>query len=351
MYTKEQLKRFDYLEKELNLVGINNMLDPLTGVLSRQYILGLAQDLIGKGTPFTFGILDLDNFKYINDTYGHHAGDGVLSGVAQRFADFLEGYGICGRFGGDEFLFIDMKNLEYAQKKEALCKAYEGGTTLRVNIKLEDCEPFTTGTIGCATFPTDAGDYNSLFGLVDKTLYRGKTKGRNCYIIYVEEKHKDIVISQMARHGVYTAMHAMVRQFEMVPGIPNKLRSVMPLLMEELQVSDLYLVNNEGKVCAVRNESVTGYAPDIGNIMTDDLYSSNEVEKLDKRCPLFHAFLMEHKLETAVVIRINMDEDTYGYMFCAEPRSRRLWQENDNAIIYFLAKMVALRLKLEGGHL
>lgn len=349
MYSREQLSRYRYFERELEEGGLQVMLDPLTGLVSRRYIIGFAQALIETGTPFTFGMLDLDNFKFINDTYGHFVGDAVLANVGEELAAYLEGYGIAGRFGGDELLFINLRDRDYAGKKAFLNDMFTGPSVVRKNVALENCAPFITGTVGCATFPDDAQDYDGLFSLIDKTLYRGKVKGRNCYIIYVEEKHRDIQIRSIARHGVYTSMHSLVRQFEMVPGLKNKLHSVMPLLMEELQITDLYYIDRTGVLRAVRNRGLNRDVGDITPLMNDDLYSGNTLNDVAQKCPAFHAALQSLEVETLMVVRVSQDDEPAdGYLVCAEPHSRRIWQEDERAILYFLAKLIAARIRIDG---
>ena len=348
MYTAQQLRRYPYYDRLLDEGGLDSVLDPLTGVIARQHMTGFVMALIDAGTPFTFGMIDLDNFKFINDTYGHHAGDRVLVEVARALAQYMDGYGLVGRFGGDELLFVNLRDLTYKAKKAFLGGVYLESGTLRRNIELEGCSPFITGTTGCATYPDDAQDYDAMFELIDKTLYRGKTKGRNCHISYVEEKHRDIEIRRIARHGVYTTIHDLVRQFEMVPGIANKLQSVMPLLMEDIRISDLYYVGVRGRLHAVCNSERDEDVSDIGNVMSDDVYATNALERVARNCPVFYAVLEKYQVETVMIVRVGMDMEQYGYLICAEPRSRRIWQEDECAIIYFLAKLLAARIKIDG---
>ena len=347
MYTKEQLSKYPYFERELEETQLDFILDSLTGVVSRSYFCEYVESLIAEEIPFTISILDLDNFKFINDTYGHHAGDGVLINMADALIRYLEGIGIIGRFGGDEFLFVALNVRTYQEKKIFFEDFYENSRILRRNIPLEESNPFVTGTIGCATYPDDAKDYDSLFALIDKALYRGKTKGRNCYIIYVEEKHKNIEIRRIARHGIYTSMHSLIRQFELVPGLMNKLQSVLPLFMEELQISDIYYVGKKGIMRAVRDTAVSENVHDIVNLVTDELYSANAIEPIAGVSPVFFEVLNQRKVETLLIVRIGMDMDIYGYLMCAEPRSRRIWQEDECALFYFLAKMIAARIQID----
>ena len=350
MYTREELARYPYFEKVLEETETENVLDQLTGLVSRGHILWFAQWLIEHETPFSFAMLDLDNFKFINDTYGHHVGDGVLVTVARDLAEYLGGRGVAGRFGGDEILIVNLKDISYGEKKEFFQGMF-ANRVLRKNIELGECAPYITGTIGCASYPADAKDYESLFLLIDKTLYRGKTKGRNCHIIYVEEKHRNIEIRKLAKRGLYTTFHGMIRQYELTPGIMNKLRSVTPLVMEELQVSDLYYVGREGVMRSVRNPGINEDARDIGALLDDDMFATNNITDIERKSPALFETMKKRDIETVLIVRIGIASDTDGYLLCAEPRSRRIWQEAECAILYFLAKLLASSIRIEGEKL
>ena len=348
MYTKEELERFPYFRRLLEETDLDSLLDQLTGIVSRGHILGYVQHLIMLGIPFSFAMLDLDNFKFINDTYGHHAGDMVLVHVANDLKDYLGERGVCGRFGGDEFLIVNLDALTYDDCKKFFMGMFDGNV-LRKNIPLENASPFITGTIGCAGFPRDADNYDDLFDLIDKTLYRGKTKGRNCHIIYVEEKHKNIEIRKIARRGLYTVFKGMVRQFDHVPGLHNKLQNVMPLLMEELQISELYYTGGDGIMRAIRAENLEEDAGDIGNLLpNDDMFSTNDLSTIQSKAPRTYATLQKREVETMMAIRVGMYGQTDGYLICAEARNRRIWQETECAILYFLARQLAAYIRQTG---
>ena len=348
MYTREQLGRYEYFAERLKDTDWEALTDHLTGLVSRGHILWFAQWLIEKEIPFSFAMLDLDNFKFINDTYGHHIGDEVLVHVAKDLAEMLDGIGLAGRFGGDEMLIVNLRDITYDANKAFFAEMYNG-RVLRKNILLEGCNPFVTGTVGCAVYPKDAQNYTRLFELIDKTLYRGKSKGRNCHIIYVEEKHRDIEIRQIAKHGLYTTFNSMMRQFEFAPGLINKLRNVMPLLMEELQISDLYYTGRDGVLRAVRNPDVKEHVEGINLLLrSDDLYASNDMEDVRKRSPAFHKTMQKMEIETLCVARIGIEMETDGYLICAEKRNRRIWQEAECAILFFLAKMMAASIRIKG---
>ena len=348
MYTPEQLAKYPYFADRIRDTDPGALTDYLTGLVSRGHILWFTQWLIAQEIPFSFAILDLDNFKFINDTYGHQAGDEVLIHVADSLAAMLDGIGLAGRFGGDEFLIVNLRDLTYDANKAFFTELYSG-KVLRKNIPLADCSPFVTGTVGCAVYPKDAQNYSRLFELVDKTLYRGKSKGRNCHIIYVDGKHRDIEIRQIARHGLYTTFSGLIRQFEFAPGVINKLQSVMPLLMTELQISDLYYVGSKGILRAVRNPGLNMPVADMDALLrNDDLFAGNDMEEVRRRSPAFHEAVHALEWETICIVRIGFRNETYGYLICAEPRNRRIWQEAERAILFFLAKMISAGILIDG---
>lgn len=75
--------------------------DNLTHVYSREVIIDYVNQLVADGTPFTFALVDIDNFKYVNDTYGHIAGDKILKTVSNRLVKLIGSIGTVARYGGD----------------------------------------------------------------------------------------------------------------------------------------------------------------------------------------------------------------------------------------------------------
>ena len=351
MYTEEQLRKYRYFSEQLETKELEQLIDPLTGVISRKFILDFARSLIEDNTPFTFGIIDLDNFKFINDTYGHRAGDIILSGVSGALAESMKDFGVIGRFGGDELIFIDLKHISYADKKNIMNEIYNGQNILRRIYELENCAPYVTATTGCATFPNDSADYDELFSMIDKTLYRGKNKGRNCYIIYVENKHKNIEIQEMAGHSFGTVAESMVRQFEQTEGIENRLNAIFPLLAEEIGITDLYYTDSRGVMRAVLDKSFKEDVSDIGNIIDNDIFSTNDFEKVEERAPVFGKVLRKHTLHSVLITRIGRKCKTDGFLICSEPHTFRIWQDDERVLLYFLAKLIAAGIRLDGDML
>lgn len=163
-------------------------LDPLTGLYNKAAIREIATDALSNTNDvINYVMLDLDHFKEVNDTYGHMFGDEVILNAARIIKDIVGRKGYVGRVGGDEF-FIVLKGIgsELDDLRPILRSiraqiewAYKGRLG---GIKL-------TTSIGCASYPKDADNYDDLFKLADRCLYCAKTKGRNRFIVYVKEMH------------------------------------------------------------------------------------------------------------------------------------------------------------------
>lgn len=341
IYDINSLRRFEYFDKIIDEISLDEILDPLTGILSRAYSIKFVNSLIENNTPFTFTIVDLDNFKFINDSFGHSAGDKVLNTVSKGLADYIGKAGLAGRFGGDELLLIDLDNTDRENKENFFKNLYDDSKALRINVDFENGSSFVTGTVGCATFPHDADNFTDLFGLIDKMLYLGKNRGRNCYTIYEKEKHDDIEIHKIAKNGIFTDMHNLRLAMENVNGFRDKLKKVMPMLENMLQIEDLYYVTKDKDMKAVMDDEFSGDAKDICKVMNDDIFSESTLESVRKSSPIFYGTLMDNGFESVMITRIRKGSDIHGYLICAVKRSLRIWQEYECAILYFLSELLS----------
>ena len=341
LYTIEDLRKYKFFDKIIDEISLAEILDPLTGLLSRAYVIRFVQSLIAENTPFTFTIIDLDNFKLINDTYGHTAGDKVLTSITKGLVEFTDGFGLAGRFGGDEILFIDLKHITKEDKVQFFEDLYGSSNVLRKEVYFGNGAAFVTGTAGCASFPEDSKDFNDLFSLIDKMLYLGKNKGRNCFTIYNEAKHKDIEIRKIANNGIFTSMHKLKQDIENEKGFEKKLLKALPQLNEVLQIHDLFYVTDDGKMRAVLDKSFCADASDLPDVMEEDLFSESTLDLIKKRSPIFYKSLTSNGFETVLISRIRKGKTTKGYLVCAVKRSLRIWQENECAILFYLSELLA----------
>ena len=157
--------------------------DGLTGLYNKKYTQSLIETyLAGEGVEGTHAVimLDIDNFKGINDTFGHVQGDTALIEVAQVLQDLFRTTDVVGRVGGDEFLLL-LKDLNSSQK---LQEKLENIRCALKNIRLENPALRISGSIGAAIYPENGISYQELYQKADTALYYAKEHGKDQFCIY-----------------------------------------------------------------------------------------------------------------------------------------------------------------------
>ncbi|PXV91810.1 diguanylate cyclase (GGDEF)-like protein [Lachnotalea glycerini] len=169
--------------------------DELTGLLNKYEITKYAQNSLKNKPNYTVYllILDLDNFKQCNDTFGHLFGDDILKAVSTIIKNTIQKHGVVGRIGGDEFL-IFLENVETEKLLRNMLRS------IRANIQWLYREKLSTFQLGCSMgvscYPKDAKDYEQLFKLADYSLYIAKNKGKSRYIIYDYNLHGPVTCNE-----------------------------------------------------------------------------------------------------------------------------------------------------------
>jgi diguanylate cyclase (GGDEF)-like protein len=174
--TRKHKLRFQYLANH----------DGLTGLYNRNYILeklkAVFHESSGMKHKLNIAMIDLDHFKSINDTYGHHIGDKVLKQLALIFKSCLTENDCCGRFGGEEFLLVlPHKSLEKAieQLNQIRIKTLEISQVLKLDNKS------TSLSVGVCHVNHDSSrtSIDEWIKCSDDALYQAKSKGRNTIVV------------------------------------------------------------------------------------------------------------------------------------------------------------------------
>lgn len=345
MYSKDYLEKNDFFKKYID----EDVLDSLTKVISRKYILLYIKYLIEQKIPFAMAILDLDNFKNINDYYGHVIGDKVLSTVGMDLAEYIGEAGFVGRYGGDEFIFVYLKGTSYDDVYSLITEMYNKKNVLRRNINLGKIEPFVTGTTGSASFPINATTYDDLFMKADKALYRGKTKGRNCFIVYVEEKHKDIEIFSMKKESLHIILENVSKIFEAAQNTEWKICSSLNYVVESFRISGAYYINKGMKCYSTftnKTEEMKAFKEkDLINLLGEKkIFASSDLPFINSISSDFYEHCKENGILSVLFREIKYCGISYGYLIFLENKINRLWQEEDLTVLTFLAKFIGISL-------
>jgi diguanylate cyclase (GGDEF)-like protein len=149
--------------------------DSLTGLWNHGYFQYLLGEEIKRCSLvksfFTLFMIDIDDFKAFNDTYGHQAGDSIIKEISRIFKDVSRKFDIVARYGGEEFGII----LPITKKEEGLVLAERIRKTVETSPSLKNI----TISIGVASYPEDAQKKEDLLAGADKALYKAKRSGKN----------------------------------------------------------------------------------------------------------------------------------------------------------------------------
>jgi len=156
----------------------DSLTDPLTGLPNTRFMfMHLTRELARADrlkSEASLLVMDLDNFKEINDTYGHHVGDRALREVASVLRTAIRPYDICIRYAGDEFIVVlsgcggeeaERKRLELQRAVDQLEFEARPGKRLQLAI-----------SVGAAIFPHDGDSYETLLATADSRMYRDKAR-------------------------------------------------------------------------------------------------------------------------------------------------------------------------------
>ncbi|OZG69806.1 GGDEF domain-containing protein [Hahella sp. CCB-MM4] len=194
--------------KEANSkMQIMALYDPLTGLANRRLFIDRLEQSVRAAKrdrkKIALMFLDLDQFKRINDTLGHDAGDILLTTVSNRLKECVREKDTVARLGGDEFtvLLTDVDdNLSVTPVAHQILRA------LKKPIKLKKHEVIVSTSIGITLAPTDGCTADSLMKNADLALYRAKEQGRDCYHFFTEELNasalRQLVLEQELRHAL-----------------------------------------------------------------------------------------------------------------------------------------------------
>lgn len=341
-------------------------IDYLTKVLSREAMTQKINLALTKDTPFALLLIDIDNFKEFNDSYGHMYGDIVLVETASSIKKFIGNNGFIGRIGGDEFLVLMYVDNKYNALHEACSNIKKAiNNVSNHNIK----KASITATVGCAAYPNDGTTYDILFKKIDVALYRGKRKGRNCFIIYDKDKCGEVsseltevnrkIDSGDARYANYNIISGVAEIINRDENIRKNINDSLSLLGSyflldriTLYTLDIYndTVSNVICWCNPRinglEELVKNYPRNVDSwrMVLDNLgmFKIVQVES-NKDLPIYQE-LSDQNVKSTLAFELKYMDKIVGFIRFDMCTIDRFWQQNDISTLMVTSKLFAIML-------
>lgn len=305
-------------------------------------------------------ILDLDNFKTVNDTLGHMVGDEVLLRTAEIIKAALGERGILGRIGGDEMMIVFPQVESETELRNTL-------RTIRTNIEWEYQDKWedvkVTCSMGAAVYPDNGKSYDETFSLADKMLYIAKSKGKNRYVIFVPEIHgvflnpdqkktEDILQKvQGDRNGVMQqlAEQFLVRRvmtFEQVITSVGKcfnLDEIVVVSGERFSESKLSVWNHQGYQYNLTDPVYCSPEPGfLDSFDENNTLVIHAIANLESKTETLYNKLKSEGVESVLFYKFSPACKRSGYLVFAKSSRRQMWSEEDKVLLALVGKIVEL---------
>ncbi len=363
--------------QEISIIGNNKKVEATdfgTGLLSKKAITDYAKEKCkDPDNRIDLCILDIDNFKQINDSKGHSFGDKVLREVSEIITSIIGDNGKAGRIGGDELMLV----IESAEDKNKL-RSYLKPIRESVENLYRDKDgfPIVTVSIGSANFPLFVDNYEALFNLADRMLYRAKNRGKNRYVMYNPDIHGKIIDGVLLEENKVVQDTPPQDKMKLMLGamdglFSNEQKTVYDILMDILATYEL----DEGYIfIGDLSKSYFGFRRTENTVLCsqnsmgrliensvsikyvtdpefDKLFNSNGVlvvdspEKQLARTGQAQAVFSEKGIKHAFFFKLKMD-DSEGYLVLYNTRNlSRKFPQSDITDFTYLGKMIEIALK------
>ncbi len=338
--------------------------DSTTGLLSKKSIIDYCKSLVERrqGANFYLCVVDLDNFKNINDTYGHLFGDRVLAVTADVIKDAVKGYGVAGRIGGDEMVIV-VENVEETTQLRGILRSIRSGIEWSYKDKLDGRS--LTCSIGAAHYPDNADNYDDLFRLADKMLYRAKEKGKNRYVIYTPEIHGGLLDEGNRDEVKYLGGMKQDRE-SLILGLIDLLlkKQVLPFGMALEQIGEAFMLSEVGVFYGTDEKTALNYSwrrtleekqvmPYSQEDNFQKLFNHNglavvdDIKLLEGVCNDTYHYLSGRGVTAAVFYRMSGGKHAGYVTFFKDVAMARKWTDSDKAYLNFIGKIMESSIREE----
>lgn len=318
-------------------------MDSLTKVYNKKTITEYASRLVKQDTVnrISIAILDIDYFKQVNDRYGHLYGDKVITRVAKKLKEVVGEDGVVGRIGGDEFMIV-LKGINDDYALRGILRA------IRTQVKWEfknDYENFqVTTSIGVAFSPNNGHDYEELFKKADFCLYVAKEKGRDRYVFFRDEIHRESYENSLNKKDKIINDGREMRELRYLTDIMvqynhDKKAAVMAMLEHMLsmyKIDNISIYKGEGLKdivsvgAPIKSESDMSYIDTDGFkiLMGDKTYiASSFINKNQDVAPEFVDEMRKRHIHSTIQCFIGTKDDVKGLLTINKMKAASQWAE------------------------
>lgn len=325
----------------------------------------------GKQDGMVLFIIDIDNFKHVNDRYGHLFGDAVLSKVASAISHLFRGEDIIGRIGGDEFIVALRGGLDNSQVRvvsERLIHCFEEALLdLPVSCHV-------TCSVGIARAPQDGVEFQTLFQRADTALYVAKAQGKNRYIQYHSSIEGAAFGSAAEAASIRTQIDSDTLSdadlCELIPGVfrvlnnaqdPHKaIYLMLAMVGRSLSVSRAYVFeeSEDGQSCSntyewcaegvasqkdiFQNLSYAKLGTPYHELFNErDLFYCSDVDTLPE--PL-RKTLQATGIQSILQCALRKDGRFYGWVGFVDCEKQSLWTQTQINVLSFMSELLSLFL-------
>lgn len=337
--------------------------DALTGLWNKTATQNRISEYLAEEGLHALIMFDLDNFKTVNDRFGHLCGDAVLSDLAGGLRKLFRATDVVGRIGGDEFLVF----LPWIQDRElAVTKARGILEAVRQVGERIQSEADLSCSVGIAFSPDDAADYAQLYQCADQALYYAKNRGKRNFALYEEVRETPQIAVHTAISGsidseVITDVDEKLAQycFRMLYGAADIQRAI-PQLLEIIgrayDVSRVYIFENspDNATCSntfewcndgvepqmeeLQNIPYTGLADYQANFDEDGVFYCQDISSLH---PDVYAKLQPQGICSMLQCAIRDRGAFRGYIGFDECRLNRCWTRKQVASLSLIASVLS----------
>ncbi len=330
--------------------------DSATGLLNKRASKEFSKDLLSDGTGARryMLIIDIDDFKNFNDSYGHIFGDDVILRVARVLSENINLRGIVGRIGGDEF-YILTENIESEDDLRVLLKTIAKNLFYIYENDKEDVH--VTTSIGVSCYPDDGASYDELFRKADKALYIAKEKGKNRFIIYDEEKHGAVsgdADAEKIRLSLKSGQYAAAVSELMLKLADEKSAAVKEVMAEALKVFDIdkakivsaadgRLLYSFGEKEAFEEEKYYSFIglDEYKRLYTDSyVYVENNVQNIEKFSKTVSKAMLERNVLSFMHVAYPDTDNPEAFIFFDVCKALRKWSDEDRNLLMMLGRLL-----------